>query len=41
MGSWPDDGSLVMRWKKANEARRTKLSSIMLHPESLKKMFFS
>ena len=41
MGSWPDDGSLVMRWKKANEARRTKLSSIILHPESLKKMFFS
>ena len=25
MGSWPDDGALVMRWKKANEARRTRL----------------
>ena len=25
MSSWPDDGALVMRWKKANEARRTKL----------------
>ena len=24
MSSWPDDGALVMRWKKANEARRTK-----------------
>jgi len=37
MSSWPDDGALVMRWKKANEARRTKLSLIILHPESLKK----
>ena len=26
MSSWPDDGALVMRWKKANEARCTKLS---------------
>ena len=35
MSSWRDDGALVMRWKKANEARRTKLT---LHLESLKKM---
>ena len=34
MSSWPDDGALVMRWKKANEARRTKLSLMILHPES-------
>ena len=40
MSSWPDDGALVMRWKKANEARRTKLSLIILHPESLKKKCF-
>ena len=25
MSSWPDDGALLMRWKKANKARRTKL----------------
>ena len=36
MSSWPDDGALVMRWKKTNEARRTKLSLIILHPERLK-----
>ena len=36
MGSWPDDGALVMRWKKENEARRTKFSLIILHPESSK-----
>ena len=36
MSSWPDDGALVMRWKKANEARRTKLSLMILHPESSK-----
>ena len=26
MSSWPDDRALVMRWKKANEVRCTKLS---------------
>ena len=26
MSSWPDDGALVLRWKKANEARCTKFS---------------
>ena len=36
MSSWPDDGALVMRWKKANEARRTKLSLMILNPESSK-----
>ena len=36
MSSWPDDGALVVRWKKANEARRTKLSLMILHPESSK-----
>ena len=40
MSSWPDDGALVMRWKKANEARRTKLSLMILHPESLKECCF-
>jgi len=39
MSSWPDDGALVMRWKKANEARCTKLSLMMLHPESSKNVF--
>ena len=43
MSSWPDDGALVMRWKKANEARRTKLSLMILLPESLKEcwVFFN
>ena len=36
MSSSPDDGALVMRWKKANEACCTKLSLMILHPESLK-----
>ena len=36
MSSWPDDGALVMRWKKANEVRRTKLSLMILLPESSK-----
>ena len=36
MTSWPDDGALVMRWKKAIEARLTKLSLIILHPGSSK-----
>ena len=36
MCSWPDDGALVMRWKKANELRRTKLFLMILHPESSK-----
>ena len=40
MSSWPDDGALVMRWKKANEARRTKLSLMILHRESLKECCF-
>ena len=40
MGSWPDDGALVMGWKKANEARRTKLSLMILPSESLKKCCF-
>ena len=40
MSSWPDDGALVMRWKKANEARRTKLSLMILHPGSSKECFF-
>ena len=40
MSSWPDDGALVMRWKKANEARRTKLSLMILHPESSKELCF-
>ena len=34
MSSWPDDGALVMRWKKANEARCTKLSLMILHSKS-------
>ena len=36
MSSWPDDSALVTRWKKANEARRTKLSLMILHAESSK-----
>ena len=36
MSSWPDDGALVMRWKKANEVRRTKFSLMILHPLSSK-----
>ena len=40
MSSWPDDGALVMRWKKANEARRTKFSLIILHPEGSKELWF-
>ena len=40
MSSWPDDGALVMRRKKANEARCTKLSLMILHPESSKECFF-
>ena len=40
MSSWPDDGALVMRWKKANEARRTKLSLMILHRESSKDWCF-
>ena len=39
MSSWPDDGAVVMRWKKANEARCTKLSLMILHPESWKEFF--
>ena len=26
MSSWPDDGALVMRWKKASEAHRAKFT---------------
>ena len=36
MSSWPDDRALVMRWKKGNDARCTKFSLMILHPESLK-----
>ena len=36
MNSWPDDGALVMKWKRANEVRRTKLSLMILHPLSSK-----
>ena len=36
MSSLPGDGAFVMRWKKANEARRAKLSLMILHPESSK-----
>ena len=39
MSSWPDDGALVMRWKKANEARCTKLSLMILHSEMSKTVF--
>ena len=39
MSSWPDDGALVMRLKKANEARFTMLFLMMLHPESWKDLF--
>ena len=39
MSSWPDDGALVMRWKKANEARCTKFSLMILHPERSKNVF--
>ena len=41
MSSWPYDVALVMRWKKANEARCTKLSLIILHPESWKEFFLN
>ena len=40
MSSWPDDGALVLKWKKAYEARRTKFSLIILHPESSKELRF-
>ena len=40
MSSWPDDGALVMRWKKANEARRTKLSYDFTSRELERIMFF-
>ena len=40
MSSWPDDGALVIRWKKANEACRTMLSLMILHPESLNECCF-
>ena len=40
MSSWPDDGALVMKWKKGNEVRRTKLSLMILHPERSKKCVF-
>ena len=39
MSSGADDGALVMRWKKANKARRTKLSLMILYPESSKECF--
>jgi len=39
MSSWPDDGALVMRWKKASEARCTKLSLMILHSERSKNVF--
>ena len=40
MSSWPDDGALVMRWKKANEARSMKFSLIILHPVASKELWF-
>ena len=40
MSSWPDYGALVMSWKKANEARGTKLSLTILLSESSKECFF-
>mgnify|MGYP000459430060 FL=1 len=40
MSSWPDDGALVMRWKKANEGRRTNLSFLTLYPESSRELIF-
>ena len=40
MSSWPGDGALVMRWKEANEARRTKLFLMILNPESSKECCF-
>ena len=39
MSSGADDGALVMRWKKVNKARRTKLSLMILYPESSKECF--
>ena len=38
--SWPDDGALVMSWKKANEARCTKLSFLILYAESSREFIF-
>ena len=29
MSSWPDVGALVISWKKANKARRTKFSLVL------------
>ena len=40
MSSWPDDGALITRWKKANEACCTKLSFLTLYPESLGEFIF-
>ena len=40
MSSWPDDDALVLRWKKENEARCTKLSLMILLPERSKNCFF-
>ena len=40
MSSWSDDGALVTRWKKANEGRRTKLSFLILYPESSREFTF-
>ena len=40
MSSWPDDGALITRWKKANEARCTNLSFLTLYPESLGEFIF-
>ena len=40
MSSWPDDGALVMSWKKANEARCAKLSFLILYLESSREFIF-
>ena len=38
MSSWPDDGALVMRWKKAIGGHRTKLSNI-LYPDFISRFY--
>ena len=40
MSSWPDDGALVMKWKKANEVRRTKVVFNDFTSRKVEKIFF-
>ena len=40
MSSWPDDGALVMKWKKANEVRRTKVVFNDFTSRKVEKLFF-